>query len=399
MSGLVDVVIIGGGIIGCACAYYLSAAGVRVRLLESGDLAEGASKAGMSHVVTWEEPAEHLALARASQRLYEQLQAELPVDIEYRKTGSLAVVERVEKLGEMIETLRRLREFGIIGQLLDAADLAHLEPNLAPGLAGGAYFPGDGMVNPLFVTQGFAQAARKLGAQISTHNPVTSFERDSSNRVTAVQTQTENIPCGQVIIAAGAWTGQVSRLAGVILPIQPRKGTLIVTAPVPEDLLHIKVILSAAYMDSVQSGGDASESDLSVAANIQQVKNGNLLLGSSRQLVGFDRQVDPSVAGEVLASCVRIFPKLQQLSVIRMWAGLRPHTPDLLPVIGAVSSVPGLFIAAGHEGIGITEAPITGLLMRQLITGQPLEVPVEGLSPDRFLKTQPHSEVEEFSEQ
>jgi glycine/D-amino acid oxidase-like deaminating enzyme len=379
-----DVVVIGGGIVGCACMHYLSQAGLGVRLLERGALGSGASRAGMSHVVTWEEPVANLELARASQRLYEILAGELSPMIEYRRTGSLAVVESPEGLPAMAAMIARLQQWGLDCQLLNAQDLRRLEPGLAPDLAGGAFFPGDGMVNPLLTTAALARAALARGAIISTHTEVTGFEfNPGTNRLSAVLTRGERIPTGGAIIAAGAWTAPLAELLGAVMPIQPRKGNLIVTAPVPPDLLRCKVILSAGYMDSVHGGG----SGVAVAANIQQVSNGNLLLGSSRQFAGFDLQVDPLVVSEIIRRCVRFFPALSGVSAVRMWAGLRPYTPDLLPVIGPLPVVSNVYIAAGHEGIGITEGPITGKLISQMIIGETPDLAVERFSPDRFRGT------------
>jgi sarcosine oxidase subunit beta len=238
------------------------------------------------------------------------------------------------------------------------------------------------MVNPLYATQALAQGARLHGAVIETHSPVTGFELAKNGSLAAVFTARERIPAGCAVIAAGAWSAELGLMAGVGLPIQPRKGHLVVTAPLPDNLLNSKVILSAGYMDSVHGGGNG----VAVAANIQQVGNGNLLLGSSRQFSGFDLRVDPVVVSEILARCVRFVPALAQGLAMRMWAGLRPYTPDLLPLIGPLGRVPGLYVAAGHEGIGITEGPITGALISQLITGQTPELDVARLSPDRFEK-------------
>ncbi len=180
--------------------------------------------------------------------------------------------------------------------------------------------------------------------------------------------------------AAGAYAGQVAAWAGLEIPIRPRKGTLVITAPAPDNTMNCKVILAAGYMDAVRDGG----SGVAVAANVQQLGNGNLLLGSSRQFVGFDTSVDSAVVGLMVARCLRFFPALAGLTAIRMWAGLRPYTPDLLPVIGAAVDAPGFYMAAGHEGIGITEAPITGLLVSQMLTGAPVEVSVDAFAPARF---------------
>lgn len=382
MSRSADVVIAGGGIVGCACAYYLAKGGARVMLLDRGPLGSGASKAGMSHVVTWEEPEAHLALARASQRLYETLGEALDADIEYRRTGSLAVVETDAGLQSLRAMVDRLQAWGLDCTLLEAGELRRFEPNLAPDLAGGACFPGDGMVNPLLTTHALASAARRHGAEIRTFSEVTGVEREPGGRITAVRAGNERIPTGALVIAAGAWSGALGRLAGIEVPILPRKGTLVVTAPAPEDLLRCKVVLSAGYMDSIKDSG----AEVAVAANVQQVRNGNLLLGSTRQFAGFDLRVEPEVVRSVLARCARFVPAVRKLQAIRMWSGLRPYTPDLLPLIGASAAAPGVYFAAGHEGIGITEAPITGLLISQVILGQEPDLPLEPFSPDRFLQ-------------
>ncbi len=377
-----DVVIVGGGIIGCACAYYLSKEGVRVLLIERGGIGCGASKAGMTHVVTWEEPEVHLQLAKASRRLYQELSQVLPLDIQYRETGSIAIVERPEGMAAFEETVRRLQEWGVKSRLLNATELTSLEPNIAPDVGGGAYFEEDAQVSPLHATHAMAWAAKERGAVIETFSEVVGIERSpDGHQVTAVQTAKGRIPCSSIVIAAGAWSGQIAKLVGLDVPILPRKGTLVVTAPVPEGLFRCKILLAAGYMDSVREGASSS---VAVAANIQQVKNGNLLLGSSRQFVGFDARVDAYVVSMMIKRNLRFFPVLAKVTAIRTWAGFRPYTPDLLPIISAVDSIEGLYIAAGHEGIGITEAPITGKLISQIVTGQAPDMPLGVLSLSRF---------------
>lgn len=377
-----DVVIIGGGIIGCACAYYLTQEGVRVRLVEKGALGSGASKAGMTHVVTWEEPEIHLRLAKESKHLYQELSQSLPLDIQYRETGSIAIVERPEGMEAFIATVHRLQTWGVRCQLLNAKELVAIEPKVAPDVGGGAYFEEDAQVNPLYATQALALAAKERGAVIDTFNEVLGIEcSPESQQVIAVQTKKERIPTGCVVIAAGAWSAQIAKMVNLDVPISPRKGTLVVTTPLPEDFFHCKIILAAGYMDSVREG---ASSGVAVAANVQQVKNGNLLLGSSRQFVGFDDSVDPRVLSIMMKRNLRFFPALTKVTAIRTWAGFRPYTPDLLPIISAAEEAPGLYIAAGHEGIGITEAPITGKLISQIITKQTPDLPLGVLSLSRF---------------
>lgn len=377
-----DVVIIGAGIVGCSCAYYLSQAGVKVHLVDRSPLGSGASKAGMMHIVTWEEPEIHLKLSARSKELYEELSQQLPMDINYRPTGSIAIVEKPDSLDGFTRSVQRLTTLGVKVELLTPADLIEMEPRIAPDVAGGAFFPDDAQVNPLYATLALAQAAESAGANLDLNNEVTGFELSASkDRLVAVQTARARISSKTVILCAGAWSAGLGRMAGLDIPIKPRKGTLLVTAPVPEALLRCKVILAAGYMDSLKSGASGG---VAVAANIQQAKNGNLVLGSSRQFVGFDTSVDPCVAARMLQRCLRFFPFLADVSVIRTWSGFRPYTPDLLPIISPVEQISGLYIAAGHEGIGITEGPVTGKLVSQMITGQQPEISLKELSYSRF---------------
>jgi sarcosine oxidase subunit beta len=380
-----DVVIIGAGIVGCSCAFYLSQLGVKVHLVDKGPVGSGASKAGMLHIVTWEEPEIHLKLAAHSKKLYEQLSQQLPMDINFRTTGSIAIVEKPESMAGFSQTIQNLQGFGVKAVLLSGADLVKMEPNITPDVAGGGFFPDDAQVNPLYATLALSRAAREAGAIIDPFNEVIGFELTADkNRVTAVLTAHGRIPTNSVVICAGAWSGEIGQLAGLDIPIKPRKGTLVVTSPVQEDMINCKVVLAAGYMDSVKSGAG---SGVSVAANIQQTRNGNLVIGSSRQFSGFDRSVDPMVVASMLKRCLRFFPVLADVSVIRTWAGFRPYTPDLLPIISPVEQISGMYIGAGHEGIGITEGPITGKLISQMITGQATEFPIHELNFSRFLKT------------
>jgi glycine/D-amino acid oxidase-like deaminating enzyme len=377
-----DVVIIGAGIMGCASAYFLSKAGLKVRLIDRGAIGSGASKAGMMHVVTWEEPAIHLSLAAESRLLYAELSETLPLDIQYRQTGSIAVVEQAEGYELFANMIQRLQAGGLSCRMLSAQDLLEMEPNISPQVAGGAFFPNDAQVNPLLATLALAQAAQALGAVIEPFTAVTGFEISAQRKgLTAVLTSKGRLPTQNVVIAAGAWSAEVGKLAGIEIPIKPRKGTLVVTAPVADDFMNCKVILAAGYMESVKTG---LGSGISAAANIQQARNGNLVLGSSRQFVDYDDRVDPQVAALILRRCLTLFPGLAKVPAIRMWAGFRPYTPDNLPIISPVEGLAGMYIAAGHEGIGITEGPITGKLISQLVTGQTPAIPLESLSLSRF---------------
>ena len=377
-----DVVVIGGGIIGCSCAYYLSREGLKVQLVEKGPMGSGTSKAGQCHIMLWELPEINVRLAEASKHLYEALSREAPVDIEYRRTGSLAIVGQPEDMESFGETVESLRDLGLNCRLLNADELLELEPNAASDVGGGAYFPDDAQVNPLMATWALAQGARAEGAIIQAFTEVTGIDLSPGKKVAAVNTTAGKIPTEAVVNAAGPWSVAVGEMVGLDIPVTPRRGHLVVTEPVADDIIHNKIILAAGYIDSLEAG-----SRVAVAANVQQTRNGSLVLGSSREFVGFDRSVNPEVVSLMLDRCLRFFPCLAGIHAIRAWAGLRPYSPDLLPIIGAVDSLEGFYVATGHEGIGITLGPITGKLMSQVITGQEPDIPLEALAMSRFAGT------------
>lgn len=376
---LPDVVVIGGGIVGCACAYYLAREGIKVCLLEKGTIASGTSRAGQSHIVLWEEPDINLKLEKASRLLYEALAEELPFDIEYRRTGSLALVENVADWEPFERTVRFVQARGLDCHLLTSADLTRMEPNLARDLAGGAYFPEDAQVNPILTTLALAQAAKKMGAEIRPFTEVTGIELSGERKVTAVNTTAGRIPTAMVVNAAGVWSAAIGKMVGLDIPVIPRRGHIIVTEPVPDDLINCKIILAAGYMQTL-----GATSGVAMSANIQQTQSGNLLLGSSRDFGGFDRTVKPEVIRAQLVRNLRFLPALANIHVIRTYAGLRPYSPDLVPIISTGDGVQGFYIATGHEGAGITMAPITGKLISEMITGKAPAVPLEPLSLCRF---------------
>jgi sarcosine oxidase subunit beta len=240
------------------------------------------------------------------------------------------------------QAIQNLQEFGVKAVLLSGADLVKMEPNITPDVAGGGFFPDDAQVNSHYTTLALARAAKDAGAIIDPFNEVTGFELTADkNRATAVLTAHGSTPTNSVVICAEAWSGEIDQMAGLDIPIKPRKGTLEVTSLVQEDMINCKVVLAAGYMDSVKSG-------VSIAANIQQTKNGNLVIGSSRQFSGFDKSVDPMIVASMLKRCLRFFPILADVSAIRTWAGFRPYTPDLLSIISPVEQISGMYNGVGH---------------------------------------------------
>jgi glycine/D-amino acid oxidase-like deaminating enzyme len=381
-----DVVIVGGGIMGTASAYYLAKAGAKVHLVERGPMGgAGASKSSQMAAVTWEGPQIHIDLALASRKEYLKLQEELPIDFELRKLGGLLVFLTPEDMESFKPEYENLERWGSKGQIVTAEELRKEEPHFAPGLGGGIFYEKDLGVYPMHVTEGFTASLQAMGGIADFFTEVTGFEFDQkSGRVNGVKTDKGTIHTKNVVIAAGAWSGLVGNLAGLSIPIVPRKGTLIITEPVPTGLINHELINEAGYLKSVTSAGTEAVPGSPV---INRAANGNLMLGSSREYKGFDTTVDPMVMSTILARILKIVPKLGEVHAIRSWAGLRPSCKDLLPIISAVDEIGGLYIASGHEGIGITEGPITGKLVSQMILGEKLDLNIEKLKFSRFSST------------
>jgi glycine/D-amino acid oxidase-like deaminating enzyme len=279
---------------------------------------------------------------------------------------------------------RKIAEVGkenIPAQILDYQALHAEERALAPDLPAGALFPEDGQVEPRYATAALIEAAQQHGLALRTGTAVRQIVMGSGGRVEAVETACGRIPTRVVVVAAGVWSREVAASAGVDIPVHPRKGHVVVVEKAPS--FFRRKLMEAGYVGSVES----SEAGLQVAMVAEATRSGTLLLGSSRQLVGFDRSVSLRVAGRIVARALRFFPALADLHCIRAYAGLRPFSPDHLPLIGPVAGLDGFYIATGHEGAGISLAPATGRLIAQWITGRPLDFPADWFRPDRLSKS------------
>jgi glycine/D-amino acid oxidase-like deaminating enzyme len=381
MQAKADVVVIGGGIIGAACAYYLCQAGLQVHLVERHFPASGTSRACDGLVLAWDKasPAE-LSLARASAALWSELAQRLELDFEYARTGTLLVAENEAGVANGLARVEAMRAAGIQAEPLDAPGLRALEPNLSLDLPGGAFFPEDAQLDPRRATLALLAAARQRGLILHAHAEVTAIRRSGKGdgRVTGVVTRAGPIATERVVCAAGAWSARLAGLVGLDPPIRPRQGHILVTAKAPGLIRH--PLLEGGYAATVQSAAE----DLQVALVAEPTASGTLLVGSSRQFVGFDRRVSLPVMRAVAERALRFLPALVRVGVIRSYAGLRPWSPDHLPLVGPVAAVPGFYLAAGHEGAGIGLAPITGRLIADWILGGKLPPFASEVRPDRF---------------
>jgi len=365
-----DAVVVGGGIVGAACARELARAGLAVTLLEAGFVGGGATAAGMGHIVVMDDSPAQFALTALSRRLLDDLADALPPAVERDRCGTVWVAEDEEQLAAAADKVAACSAAGVESELLHGDDLSRLEPALRPGLAGGYLVPGDGVVYPPALARWLADDARSLGAVIIEDAVVTSIDGHS------VRTRSDTIDSGLVVNAAGAAAPELT--PG--LPIVPRRGHLVITDRHPGFCRH--QVLELGYLRSAHSTEGPS-----VAFNVQPRLTGQVLIGSSRELAGWDRDTNRDLLARMLQRAISFMPGLAGLSAIRSWIGFRPATPDKLPLIGPWPAADGLWIAAGHEGLGITTALGTARLLGELILGGAPSLDPAPLAVSRALLT------------
>jgi len=370
MSGSVhDVIIIGTGVIGAACAFELALAGRRVLVLDRGHLSGGTTASGEGNVLVSDKPpGPELDLARASIARWRDYATELSSPFEYEPKGGVVVASDDPSRAGLADLVSRQRDVGLRCELVDGPGLHVLEPHLAPDLEFGAHYPDDAQVQPVLASSALLAEARMLGAEVRGDCEVVGFERDRAGRVEAVRTTAGTFSADAVVNAAGPWSTAVARLAGSDLPVQPRRGHLLVTAPV-RPLVHHKVY-EAGYVDTLT----ADTTEAQVSAVVESTPSGTILLGSSRELVGFDATIDLDVVRRIAVRARRLFPVLADVDLLRIYVGFRAWVPDHLPIIGEDPEVRGLWHATGHEGAGIGLAPATAQLIRAGITDTPAPV-------------------------
>ncbi|MEV7194661.1 FAD-binding oxidoreductase [Streptomyces sp. NPDC093510] len=387
-SGRPDLIIVGAGVVGAACAYYAARSGLDVTVIDRGPVAGGTTGAGEGNLlVSDKEPGPELELALLSAQLWRELAAELPSRIEYETKGGLVVASTEPALAALRDFAAAQTRAGVRATEIPADRLADFEPHLAPGLAGGFHYPQDAQVQPALAAAHLLRAAADAGRlTLRLGEEVTAVLTGTEGEVRGVRTQRGEVRAPHVLNAAGTWGGQLARLAGVELPVLPRRGFVLVTEPLPRVVRH--KVYSAEYVADVASGSAA----LQTSAVVEGTPAGPVLIGASRERVGFDRTLSVEVLRRLAAQAVGLFPALATVRAIRTYAGFRPYLPDHLPAIGPDPRAPGLLHACGHEGAGIGLAPATGAMIAAVLTGREIPLPVAPFTPDRFERPAPAAE-------
>lgn len=381
-----DVVVIGGGVIGCATAYYLAGRGQRVVLVEAHELASGASRACDGFIILQsKQPGLHLELALESRREYERLRRDYGDALELRTDGGYIVVETPAQWEVMEELVSRQLSGGLKVELLGRDQALRSQPALSRHVTGATYCALDAQVNPMQVCFTLARAAVDRGATVQEHTRVTGFQV-AGGALRAVLTDRGPIATGAAVVAAGVETPTLLGPLGVEAPIRPRRGQIVVSERVPRLLAGVMLCaryLTAKYRPELLPDDGAPER-LGVGLALEQTEAGNILISSTREFVGFDRRTTLEGITAIVRHALRLVPALEHVAIIRTFAGLRPYTPDGLPLLGPLPGISGLWVASGHEGDGIALAPITGRLMAALITGERPGVDLTPLAVDRF---------------
>ena len=415
MRSQCDVAIIGGGVIGVCSAYYLSQKGVQVLLVEKGEIASGcsygngglivpshavplASPGALGNGLRWLLDAESpfyikprldLDLIRwlvrfalssrqskmmhslptlrdmllASQALYEELAQQAGFDFGFEDNGSLQVYLTEHSFNEGIEEAHLLERMNIPIQVLNTSEVLELEPALLPNVTGGIFYPRDGHIDPLRFVQGLAERARGLGVEILTGTEVLEFETQNG-AVNKIKTTRGDFHAEQVILAAGSWSPAIAQMLKLRIPIQAAKGYSL-TYEKPENSPTLPLLLADAHV-VVNPLADA------------------LRVAGTLELAGMDLSINTRRVEAIRKATYRYLPVLAGAKLLQTWRGLRPCTPDGLPVVSRSASFTNLVIAAGHAMLGMSLGPITGKLVSQLVCNESTDIDLTLLRLDRF---------------
>lgn len=364
MSITADVIVAGAGIVGAACADFLTRAGLQVVIVEPGAIGGAATSASMGHIVVMDDSEAQFALTRYSRDLWNGLSSTLPADVEWTSSGTIWVAADDEEFAAVRQKYDFYAWQGVRVEILDSASLHEAEPNLRSGLAGGLLMPDDAVIYAPGAARWFVERAIQRGARLVSNSAVAEFQPGG---VTLAGGSRISAAC--TVCACGTWATELIPS----LPVRPRKGHLAITGDHPGFLRHQLVELG--YLKSAHGSTGAS-----VAFNVQPRASGQILIGSSRQYGETTTAVEQSMLQRMLARATEYMPHLANLPVIRTWAGLRAATYDKLPLIGPCPGRENLYLATGHEGLGITTSLGTAGIITDLIVGRN-----PAISPDPYL--------------
>ncbi len=363
MQATTDVVIAGGGVIGCAIAYQLRRSGVDVAVLDQGEIGAEASSAAaglLAPLGSLTGPGVYADLLLASFALFPALVPELEdasgMHLEYEQPGALRVVRNSKHIPNLRKRMKAWQPLGLQMEWLTGDEARQHEPLLSPDVCAAIYAPEESQIKASHVVKAFSVAAARSGAILHNHSEITGI-RQHHARVTGVYTSKgETIGCNHLVVAAGAWAAQFSEWLNIELPVSPQRGQILTLRQPSRPLSHI-IFGEAVYLAP---------------------KSGNtVLVGATREEVGFNKQLTAGGVAWLLNTAIRLIPSLESSVIDQMWTGLRPRTPDNQPILGFAPGWENVTLAVGHGSVGILLSAITGKAIAELV--------VEGKVPDLIL--------------
>ncbi|RST61598.1 FAD-binding oxidoreductase [Siminovitchia terrae] len=382
-----DVLVIGGGIIGCAIAYYVSKSGRQVTILEKGEFVSGTSSKCDGNILAIDkDPGFDSQMSLVSQNLVDQLSKELNYPFEYRAPGSILVCESEEEMEAAQQWVDRQKTAGLPFRILDREDIRQESKYFADDLLGGLECATDSTINPYMLAFALLESAQNYGAEAWKRTEVKSMKKEPDGGF-RVEASNGDFKANQVVNACGVWAPRIGKMLGLSIPIQPRKGHIIVASR--QEHVGSRKVMEFGYLISKFGGQrrvDSLTEKYGVALVFEPTESQNFLIGSSREFVGFNTRVKNEVIECIAKRAIRFYPKMADMMMIRSYAGLRPYTEDHLPIVSHVDEVPGFYIAAGHEGDGVSLSAVTGKVLEEMLNEKGTCIPVDPLRYNRFSK-------------
>lgn len=367
-----DVTVLGGGLMGTASAYFLARRGARVTLIERNRIGSGATVASFGNIRRTGRHLSQLPLAHRSLGLWGEAEKMLGRDVEFRATGHVRLIFDEASLADMRAYAEAARPCGLELEELGPREIRSRFPGLGPNAIAASFSPGDGSGNPRLIAPAFAEAARRLGAEILEDAEVQTIGHTGSGFVVASSKGTFAAEC--LLNTAGAWGARIAAQFGEAVPLDARGPQMGVTEPLPYRILPVVGIWTR---------------DKDHGAYLRQVERGNIVFGGAAERVEVDLEpghaaADPARLPTQLRAVARLLPAIAQATVIRTWSGCEGYVRDMLPVMGRSATTSGLFHAFGFSGQGFQLGPGVGDAMAELITTGRCETPLDDFRIDRF---------------
>ena len=371
-----DAIVIGAGIVGASAALSLTNAGLKVLVIDRGAVSSGTTGAGEGNIlVSDKDPGPELTLALRSRDLWFEMQNDVGDSFELEAKGGVVVARNDD--GPLMKLAHQQSQHGVATQKLDHSSLHDLEPYLDPKYHSGVFYPQDAQCQPMLAAAHVIRTVVARGGAFISQAKVTKIDV-REGRVAGIETTQGNFTAPIIVNATGTWAGELAQMAGSHIPIAPRKGFILVTEPTKKYVFH--KVYDSDYVANVAS----SDADLQTSTVVEGTRAGTILIGASRERVGFDGSMNYEILRRLAAQATSLFPILRDVQLLRAYRGFRPYAPDHLPVIGEDATVRGLWHSAGHEGAGIGLAPGSAALITDAILGREQFMDASPFSPARF---------------